>query len=171
MPLFFPRFASAVEPARILLIGGGFVTLAIGANQFLVAMDKQSHVLRIQAGVVTLQALSIVAVIYIGGSIKLIAGVMAVSYIFYATICLLCAGRSVGNSVRQGVYLWLRSCLPICYVLLCTVLISRWRVYDVDSGYLMTAFHLLTWGLAVIPMCFYLKRKLFGVMEIALRRN
>lgn len=168
-PLLLPRFVSSVEPARILLIGGSFSILANGANQFLVAMDKQSQVLRIQAGVVVLQALSIATVVYIGGSIKLIAWVMVVSYILYATICLLCAGRSVENSVRQGVDLWFRSCLPVFYVLLSTVLISRWYFQTLDNSYMVIAFHFVIWSLAVIPMCFYLKRQLFSAMGAALQ--
>jgi len=156
LPLLLPRFAPAVEPARILLIGSAFSAVAGGASIFLVSINKQSQVLKIQAGVIVLQAISLSMVVHLQGSINYIAGIMALSYILYATLVLFWAGLSVEASAWQRMGLWLKSCLPVFYVLLSAMLISQWRVQPDASAFLTIGIHLLTWGLLMLPVCIFL---------------
>jgi O-antigen/teichoic acid export membrane protein len=164
-PIFLPRYIPAIATINIRLIGSVFSAVAAGVSTFLIALDKQTQMLKFQVGVILFQLISIGLVVYGQGDIDLIAGMTAGGYVIYAILSLLWAGASVKGSIREGISLCLKSCLPIAYVLLVTVLIGLWQMTPSPSGVVVILLKWLVWLILMIPSCIYIWREMLQVKK------
>jgi O-antigen/teichoic acid export membrane protein len=160
LPLFLPQFEPAVRVTQILLIGSLFFALAIGANSFLIAINKQNQIINIQGIVIVLQAVLIGIIIRQGGSIEQVAIAAATSYVVYGTLSLIRTKISIGDTLRRTIGYWLKCVLPGIYVLLCAVLVSRWEPLNNGNVWLVALIHLAIWIVMIIPAGLYLSKEL-----------
>jgi len=156
IPFFLPHFIPAIETARIRLLGGAYSALVIGANTFLIAMNKQPKLLWFQIGIIILQATCLTFTIKMQGSISQVAGVALFSQMVYAMITFFWACSVARRSSLRALMLCLKTFLPLSYILLLSILFSRWRVEILNNSYLAVSLPLLSWATAALPACFYL---------------
>jgi O-antigen/teichoic acid export membrane protein len=155
-----PDFSPAIPAIQALLMGGAFLAMANGGNTFLVAVNRQSQVLSIQVVMIVVQVIIIGALGNAGSSIAWIAQAMAVTFIGYSVLCLFIAGITVEESTWKGLLFSLRSCLPICYLLLCSVLIANWYPsIVVNTPQLINVLRTFVYGIAVIPVALFFVRR------------
>jgi len=163
--LILPKFVPAVEVIRILLLGGAFSALASGATSFLVAINKQWQVLRIQMVVITVQMIVIGFIVLQSGTISQIAAAMVVAYFAYALLSVTLAGFSLRHSIKDAIKYWLSSSLSVLYLLSCAVLISQWKVVPGENktGMIMALQIALLMGTA-LPVLIYIYKKVYTLI-------
>jgi Na+-driven multidrug efflux pump len=86
---YMPAYRLGIAPARILLVGLGFIPLAGGVGNFLNTVGKQGYYLAVQAGAVLINFCLDVSFVRLGWGLNGVALGAALSYALYAIILII----------------------------------------------------------------------------------
>jgi len=86
---YMPAYRPGIEPARILLVGLGFIPLAGGVGNFLNTVGKQGYYLAVQAGAVFINLCLDVLFVKLGWGLNGVALGAAISYVLYTIILII----------------------------------------------------------------------------------
>jgi O-antigen/teichoic acid export membrane protein len=83
---YIPEYRLGIEPARILLVGLGFIPLAGGVENLLNTVGKQGYYLAVQAGAIFINLCLDILFVKLGWGLNGVALGAAISYALYAII-------------------------------------------------------------------------------------
>lgn len=86
---YMPAYRPGIEPARILLVGLGFIPLAGGVGNFLNTVGKQGYYLAVQAGAILINFCLDVSFVKLGWGLNGVALGAALSYVLYTIILII----------------------------------------------------------------------------------
>jgi Na+-driven multidrug efflux pump len=83
---YIPEYRLGIEPARILLVGLGFIPLAGGVGNLLNTVGKQGYYLAVHAGAIFINLCLDILFVKLGWGLNGVALGAAISYALYAII-------------------------------------------------------------------------------------
>lgn len=158
---FLSAYSPAIGVIQIVLLGSSFLTLAMGANAFLVAINNQKHVLYIQIAVIGIQSFIIITLAYLGASLHEIAKGMVFTYFLYAAVSLFFAGGIFDGSMKGGLLLSARS-LSIILFMLCSLVIIHFYQVSLSNTIISISFFFIIWILTSLPVLIFIYKRNFG---------
>ncbi len=123
---FLPKYLAAAGPARVLLLGAGFLALAGVPRSLLVALDREPWLMAVQGGVVAVMVASMSAVHAAGGGLLGTALASVTTQAIYAVAVLALALRATGLAGAGLVRTVARLFAPQCATLGALVAAGWW---------------------------------------------
>lgn len=148
-----PKFSPSLEIIHILLIGSVFLSIAHGANTFLVAINKQHQVLLINVFVIALQIILMLLTYNNNGGIREIAQCIVITSIVYSTLSLILSHHFASpNGGRISLIL---NIITILSYSLALILIIDYHFLIFHSSLISIAKGLFFWLLGISPLFLY----------------